>query len=546
MTLSKLFMAGHFASTLTNMMSMTFLCFFLPMTLLVFTIVPKKIKKYALLVISYGFSWLISGKLAAFLLLSTLSIHYFSLWIERLHRQQADALKAAEKDAKKAIKASFIRKKKGVICFAVILHFGLLLGLKYSAFITVNINSLLRVAHVPLKFDVPALAVPIGISFYTLQGMSYIVDVYRGTIQADDNIGRLALFMSFFPQIVEGPICRYSDTAERLWNVQGIRFENLKLGAQRILWGMVKKMVIADRLNSFVGLIFDHPENYEGGIVAVAAVCYTIQLYMDFSGSIDAAIGVAQIFGVGLPENFRRPFFSKTISEFWQRWHITLGAWFRDYIFYPVTMSRRMKNLTSAARKKIGNYYGPLIAGSIALFCVWLCNGLWHGAAWNYVFFGMYHFAFILCGSLIQPLTGKINKLLHINTQALWFRIFQMLRTTLIVLVGEVFFRAADVKTGCTVLKRIFTNFSFASLGAMLCDSSLMIDAKDFAIIGVTLIIVLVVSFMQERGMHMRESLNKRNIVLRWAILYALILYIVIFGAYGKGYIAVVPVYANF
>ncbi|MDO4371648.1 MAG: MBOAT family protein, partial [Clostridia bacterium] len=137
MTLSKLFMAGHFASTLTNMMSMTFLCFFLPMTLLVFTIVPKKIKKYALLVISYGFSWLISGKLAAFLLLSTLSIHYFSLWIERLHRQQADALKAAEKDAKKTIKASFIRKKKGVICFAVILHFGLLLGLKYSAFITV-------------------------------------------------------------------------------------------------------------------------------------------------------------------------------------------------------------------------------------------------------------------------------------------------------------------------------------------------------------------------------------------------------------------------
>lgn len=528
------------------MMSMTFLCFFLTITLVVFTIVPKRAKKYALLVISYGFSWLISGTLAVFLPLSTLSIHYFSLWIDRLHRQQADALKAAQKDEKKAIKAAFVRRKKGVICFAAILHFGLLLALKYSAFMTVNVNTLLRMAHVPLQFAVPALAVPIGISFYTLQGMSYIVDVYRGTIQADGNIGRLALFMSFFPQIVEGPICRYSDTAERLWNVQGIRFENLKLGAQRLLWGMLKKLVIADRLNSFVGLAFQHPENYEGGIVAIAAVCYTIQLYMDFSGSIDAAVGVAQIFGVALPENFRRPFFSKTISEFWQRWHITLGAWFRDYIFYPVTMSKRMKNLTAAARKKIGNYYGPLIAGTIALFCVWLCNGLWHGAAWNYVFFGMYHFAFILCGSLIQPITGRINKLLHINTESWWFRILQMLRTTLIVLVGEVFFRAADVKTGFAILKRICTNFSFASLAGILADRSMKIDAKDFAIIGVTLIIVLVVGLLQERGMHVRDSLNKRNIVLRWAILYALILFIVIFGAYGNGYEAVIPMYANF
>lgn len=546
MTLSRLFLAGHFADTLTNMMSMTFLCFFLTVAVLLFAIVPKKTKKYALLLFSYAFSWLISGELTVYLLLATLAVHYFSLWIDYLHRKQADALKAAEKDEKKAIKASFTRKKKGVIWFASILLFGMLLVLKYSAFITTNVNTLFSALHLPMQFAVPAVAVPIGISFYTLQGMSYIVDVYRGTIQVDGNIGRLALWMSFFPQIVEGPICRYNDTAERLWNVQGIQFENLKFGVQRLLWGMLKKMVVADRLNSFVGLIFDNPGQYEGGIVAIAAVCYTVQLYMDFSGSIDAAIGIAQIFGVSMPENFKRPFFSRTISEFWQRWHITLGTWFKDYIFYPVTMSKKMKSLTSSARKKLGNYYGPLVAGTIALFCVWLCNGLWHGSAWNYVFFGMYHFAFILLGSLILPLTNKINKALHINTQSLWFRIFQALRTTLIVLVGEIFFRAADVKTGFAVLKRIFTNFSFASLGAMLADRSLMIDAKDFGIIGVTLIIVLVIGILQERGMRVRESLNRRNIVLRWAILYALILYVVIFGAYGTGYEPVIPMYANF
>ncbi len=546
MTLSRLFLAGHFANTLTNMMSMTFVCFFLTIALFVFAVAPKRTKKYVLIAISYGFSWLISGELTVYLLLSTLSIHYFSLWIDHLHRKQADALVSAEKAEKKAIKATFIRKKKGVILFAANLHIGMLLALKYSAFITSNVNTLLSVAHIPLQFAIPAIAVPIGISFYTLQGISYIVDVYRGTIPADGNIGRLALYMSFFPQIVEGPICRYSDTAHQLWNVQGIRFDNLKFGIQRMLWGMMKKMVIADRLNSFVGLIFDNPGGYEGGIVAIAAVCYTVQLYMDFSGSIDAAIGIAQMFGVRMPENFRRPFFSGTISEFWQRWHITLGTWFKDYIFYPVTMSKRMKNLTSGARKKIGNYYGPLIAGTIALFCVWISNGLWHGSAWNYVFFGMYHFAFILCGSLIQPLTNRINKLLHINVQALWFRIFRMIRTAVIVLVGEVFFRAADVRTGFAVLKRIITDFRFTSLGAMLADKSLSIDAKDFGIIGVTLIIVLIVGIFQERGVRMRDSLNRRNIALRWAVLYAMILYIVIFGAYGTGYVPVIPMYANF
>ncbi|HRM72977.1 MAG TPA: MBOAT family O-acyltransferase, partial [Ruminococcus bromii] len=184
----------------------------------------------------------------------------------------------------------------------------------------------------------------------------------------------LALFMSFFPQIVEGPICRYGQTANQLWNVKQIEFENLKLGTVRILFGLMKKLVIADRLNPMIKQIFSHYDDYQGGIIALGAIAYTIQLYCDFSGTMDAVMGVAQIFGVTMPENFQRPFFSKSISEFWKRWHITLGTWFKDYIFYPVTMSKPMKNLTSSARKKLGNHFGPLLAGSIALFCVWFRN----------------------------------------------------------------------------------------------------------------------------------------------------------------------------
>ena len=178
---------------------------------------------------------------------------------------------------------------------------------------------------------------------------------------------------------------------------------------------MMKKLVVADRLNSFVVLVFNDYGNCDGGVIALGAVLYTVQLYMDFSGSMDAVIGIAEIFGVPMPENFERPFFSRTISEFWKRWHITLGAWFRDYLFYPVTASDKMKKLTSSARKKIGNHYGPLLAGSVALFCVWLSNGLWHGSDWNFIFFGMYHFVLILLGNLIAPPVRWLNRKLHVN-----------------------------------------------------------------------------------------------------------------------------------
>lgn len=544
MDLSALLMAGRF-DTMTSYFAVIFLVAFLPICIIVYSIIPQKTKKYFLLFASMVFFWLVSGQLIVYLILTIMSVHYFGIWLDRIQGKRNAAVKAAPKEERKALKKVFLHQSRLVLLFAAVIHIGVLLVIKYSPFFTTNVNNLFALLNVPLQLDIPSYIMPIGISFFTLQAISYLFDVYRGLIKADDNIFRLALFMSFFPQIVEGPICRYGQTADQLWNVKQIEFENLKLGAQRILFGLMKKLVIADRLNPLIKEVFSNYSNYQGGIIAIAAVCYTIQLYMDFSGTMDAVMGIAQIFGVTMPENFQRPFFSKSISEFWQRWHITLGTWFKDYIFYPVTMSKPMKNLTSSARKKLGNHFGPLLAGSVALFCVWFCNGLWHGSAWNYIFFGMYHFALILAGNIISPAVTATNKKLHINADCFAYRTMQMVRTTILVIIGELFFRAEGLKDGLAMFGKMVTDFSFSTLDSTLMDK-LKIDVQDIIIVAVALVIIFVISVLSEKGINIRLSLKKKNIVIRWGLLYALIMFIVIFGAYGKGYVPVDPIYANF
>lgn len=544
MSLSYLLFAGKY-SIMTSYFANVFLYIFLPASIMGFFVMPKKAKKYFLLAASLIYFWLVAGKLIIYPLLSILAVHYFGLWLDRIRTKQTLALKEAEKEEKKQIKKSFQRKSRLVLGFAAVLHIGLLLVLKYSPFFTENLNSLLEVLNVSTRLEVPSYLMPIGISFYTLQAVSYLFDVYRGTTQADDNIFRLGLFMSFFPQIVEGPICRYNQTAEKLWNVTQIDYHRFLLGIQRILFGYMKKLVVADRLNPFVKEAFDNYASYDGPMLALGALLYTVQLYMDFSGTMDAVVGMGQIFGVEMPENFRRPFFSKTISEFWQRWHITLGTWFKDYIFYPVTMSKPMKKLTGSARKKLGNHFGPLLSGSIALFCVWFCNGLWHGSAWNYIFFGMYHFVLILCGDIILPAVKFFQTKLHINPEKLPYRIFQILRSAVLVVFGELFFRANGLRAGFAMTKIMFTRVNFTALN----DQTLRpfgIDTKDLFIVGVAVLLVFIIGLLKEKGIDVNERVACQNIVVRRIILYALIMFIIVFGAYGPGYVPVDPMYAEF
>ena len=532
-------------SSFTSFQSVIYL---LPIFIFLYALTPKKLKKYYLLIASYVFYFLINGAMLIYLLVSTFLMHYFAIWIERLQMQMKEALATAEKENKKAVKKKYVLRQRGVIVLAVLLHIGALVVLKYTGFFVVNINRLLDASGSATVLTTPSFMVPIGISFFSLQALSYILDVYRGITKADDNILRLALFLGFFPQIIEGPICRYNQTAEQLWNAQPINSENFTFGLQRVLFGMIKKIVIADRLNSLVAVIFSGYANLDGGVIALGAIFYTIQLYMDFSGIMDIVLGISQIIGVKFPENFERPFFSKTISEFWKRWHITLGAWFRDYIFYPVTTSNNMKKLTSAARKKLGNHYGPLIAGSIALFSVWICNGLWHGADWNYVFFGMYHFALILLGNLIVPIVRAVNKKLKINPDNFFYIAMQVLRTTILVVIGELFFRAEGLMNGFNMFAKIFTDFNFSTLNNDLLIQG-GIDYLDFVIIGITLLGVFVVSILNEKNISVRELQTrpqKGSLVLQWSVIFVLAMFLIIFGAYGVGYAEVHPMYAQF
>lgn len=517
-----------------------FFCGFLPFVLVVYHLCPQKKRWLVLLLSSYVFFFLLSRKLIVYLLFTTITIYLLGLWLEKIQLARDELIKNSERAERKSIKKAYKQKQLKVAVLGAVIQIGLLVILKYSKFLTVNFNNFFHTNIPIMKF-----LVPIGISFYTLQAVSYLVDIYHEKIKADHHLGRLALFMSFFPQIMEGPICRYEQTAMPLFEGKDIDLQNVRFGYQRILFGIIKKMVIADRLNGLIATVFKDYAQYDGGMIFLAMICYTCQLYMEFSGTIDIVIGSGQTLGISLPENFRQPFFSKSISEFWSRWHITLGTWFKDYIYYPMSLSKPLKNLTKTMRKRIGHYYGPLCSGTIALFCVWFCNGIWHGSAWSYIFFGMYHFGLITLANIFAPLVTKMYEKLHISKDWFWVKVLRMIKTTLLVCVGELFFRAHGLKAGLDMFMKMVTNFTFASF-TNLSFLKLGVDSKDFIIVLITCLIVFVVSVLKEKNINVCQAIGNKNIVIRWSIWYILILYIIIFGAYGVGYVPVDPIYAGF
>lgn len=530
---------------MTSYAGVVYLLVFLPVVILVYSILGKRLRPYFLLLAGYFFFISVSGRLLVFLLFTTCTMYLMGLWLDKIKRQMKDSIKGLSKDEKKSVKLKFIQKQKYVVWLYVLLNLGIIVVLKYSQFIVKNLNIVLGKLDSGLFFRVPDFVTPIGISFYTFMGISYILDVYRDVIKADRKLIRVALYMSFFPELMEGPFARYSETAEAIYECKSITYKNLTFGCQRILYGLFKKIIIADRLNSVIMNIFASYDTVNGGVSALGMVMYTIQLYCEFSGTMDIVLGSAEIFGVKLPENFRRPFFSKTISEFWTRWHITLGAWFKDYVYYPISMSPAMKNLTKRTRKVLGNHYGPLIAGTIALFAVWISNGLWHGAGWIYIAFGMYHFVLITLGNMIEPLVKLFVNKTGFDRNVWWYRMLQIIRTFILVCYGELIFRGHGMTGVIMMTKSLFTSFSFKFLRKETLFSMGM-DKYDFIVVIIALIIVSIVSILSEKGINVREAIAARNICVRWIIYIALIMAIVIFGAYGMGYLPVDPIYAGF
>lgn len=525
--------------------SLEYLIAFLPAVMILYQILPQKVRRYFLLAASYAFFWYLSGILVLWNVAVAVCVWLTGLRLAVLLKQRDKLLQTAERGQKKQIRASCEKKMRIWVILAAAVCFGILITLKYSAFFTENLNSIMRIAHAGRQFRIPQFLVPIGISFYTLEAMSYVFDVQKEKIPADKNFFRVALFLSFFPLLMEGPIARYKETAPQLWNPPRIRMYGLQRGGWRILYGVIKKLVVADRVNAAVEILYTDFAKYDGGMVFLAMVLFTVQEYMEFSGTMDIVIGTGECLGITLPENFRQPFFSGTISEFWTRWHISLGAWLRDYIFYPLSMSAPLKKLTKKCKKRLGNHYGPLVTSSIALFAVWLFNGLWHGAGWSFIFFGMYHFTLIVIGNLLLPgVTGFCEKH-RINRRNPVYRTFQIIRTSLLVAIGEMFFRALSLKYGLQMFAQMIRQ---ASIQSFMDGTALKVemDLPDYIIVAAVLAGVFTVSLLKERGYNVRDHLMSKNMVVRSIVTALLISFIILFGAYGAGYVPVDPIYANF
>ena len=522
-----------------------YLILFLPILLFLYQLTPKKYRYLTLLAGCYYFYFSISGGLIVYLLAVTLIVHDIGLWIEAERagcQEQTEGIK--EEERLRIGELSRARHKK-IFLFGILVLLGILLWKKYYNFAAVNGNRLLELFSMEKSFQIKTIAVPIGLSFFSLQAVGYLTDVWERKIRAERHLGRLALFLAFFPQIMEGPICRYEQTAGRLCEGTPLTMGNLTFGSQRILWGLLKKMLAADRLHVLVNNVYGNYQSYDGTVIAVAAVAYTAQLYLEFSGCMDMALGSAELFGVILPENFRRPFFSKSVAEFWRRWHITLGTWFKDYIFYPVSMSDWVRRIRRKDRLKGNPYLQKMCVSAAALFPVWFCNGLWHGPRWSYMFFGMYYFVLILLSTALQPWNERLCAMLHIRPSNRIYQLFQILRTFVLVVIGELFFRAAGLKIGIDMFLSVLTRFRLSSLwdGTLL---GLGLDIWDFRIIALTVAAVVLVSCLQERGIAVRKLTASLPPRIKWCIYYGGMIALCLFGAYGTGYSPVDLIYANF
>ena len=389
-----------------------------------------------------------------------------------------------------------------------------------------------------LRLGIPS---PLGISFYTLSIISYLLDVYYGIEKAEKNYFKLLLFGTFFPLLISGPIIRYKDTGKKLCEGQRFDYKKLTYGAQRVLWGFFKVLVISERLAVISDTIFNDHTSYQGLYVIIAAVCFTFRLYTNFSGSMDIVMGLALTLGIELPENFKRPFFSKTVQEFWQRWHITLGEWLRDYVFYTTLRSKVFIALNARFKEKYGKKKGKNLTTYLAMMILWLIAGIWHGGALNYIFgVGLLQGIYIIIGEMIKNGSKKPEKKRNVSI----FDIFRRIRTFALMSLAFLFFRASSLKVGFDMIGQLFSRWN----PEVLYDGSLLalgLDIKNVAILAVSLIILLAVSLLQEKE-SICDRLSRLNIVIRWGILFAGLFAVIIFGSYGPGYDAAEFIYQGF
>lgn len=507
-----------------NLTSLVFALFCI-IVLMIYFIVPKKIQWIVLLISSIAFlfyeNFSVSTVIQALIVL--LPSYICGILIE---------------------KYSETKKAKIFLIIGIVLIVGQLIYLKYTNLFLTTANHIFKWLNKGYRFELVYRNSLIGISYYSLIMIGYITDIYRGACKAQKNIFKCALFMSYFPILTSGPFIKYSEIGQELYEKHKFNYHNMCSGLIRVLWGVFKVLVISQRLGYFVDTVYSDLTTYSGIFTVLAALSFTLQLYTNFSGSIDIIMGISEIIGIKLPENFNLPFFSRTITEFWRNWHITLGAWLRDYIFYPLLKSDFMQDLNQKCKKIFGKKVGKKIPLYLSMLIMWILIGIWHGGDYTFIIGpGLLQFLFIFLEDTLGPVSKKINDKIGIKTEVFSYKLYQVIRTYLLFSFAMIFFRASTVSEAISIIASIFrkSNYlvdkgSYANIG---------LDLYDFRVLIISLIVLFTAQLLSRRG-SIREKLFRNNIVFRWTIIYALLFGIIIFGCYGVGYNPAAFIYKRF
>ena len=499
-----------------SLVSNLFLLFVLTLTI-VYYIVPARFQWVVLLVFSYLYYISGNAKYLVYIVSSTVAVYLAARLIDSLKEKGASA-----------------GKQKLVLVTGLVINLGLLCVVKYLGPVIDFLNS-------TFKLDIPGLAIlmPLGISFYTFQSSGYLIDVYWGKVKAEKNLPFFALFVSFFPQLLQGPIGKFERLAPQFREKHPFDWENIRNGTERIIWGYCKKMILADWAGVFADAIWGDLDRFNG-VCLFALLFYGIQLYADFSGAMDVVIGVASLFGIRLDENFRRPYLATSVADFWKRWHITLGDWMMSYVFYPISLSGWMMKFSKWCRRVFGKKYGRVVPIALADVIVFLLVGIWHGASWKYVFYGLLNGGIIAFSELMVYNYRAWKKKLHISGNETWFYVFSVVRTFIIVNLRWFFDRSDTLRQAFYMIRQAFTHFDPSQL--------LMVPAgrggtafvpQALAIIIVGSLFMVLMGIRQEKGHDIQKELNALPLPVTFICCMGMLVLIGVFGCTGtpRGFI---------
>lgn len=514
---------------------------FMPLFIIVailYYILPKRIRWIFLLAISIAFycSW--NSEVLPYILVAVLLAWVTGNLIENLYRKIAIRIENEPEmpaDEKKTLQSKTKKKCKWILLVNVSILVGMLVFSKAG-------KHILAILHMKGAVSV---VMPLGISYYTMSLIGYMADVYWKKEKAEKNILKLLLFAIYFPKILEGPISKHRLIAKQLNESTSFDYNTFCFGLQRMIWGYFKKLVIADRLNVFITAVLANYKHTSGAILTLTFFFGVFQLYCDFSGCMDIVIGASETLGIKLEENFNHPFFSESAAEFWRRWHISLGAWFKDYVYMPIVISPRLIKISGKVRKKFGKRAGKAVMTVVPLLIVWSLTGIWHGTGWNYVVWGLYWGTLISWSTIFEAELKKINEKLKIDVSRKYYHCFRRIRTFLLFMLSRAITMPTNLKMSAAIFKRVVTRFAMWEL----VDGTAYtfgLGKNDFIVLGVALLILYSVSKKQENGVFIREEIAAMPLVVRWGIYFAAVFCVLIFGTYGIGYNASSFVYMNY